>query len=153
MTFLGPPNLLSMTLRTMPKFNLNADVHTQVRNRLLQTSAARSSKQHKRAAPINFKVGDSVMVQTPERHSKLEPKFEGPYQIIWDLGGNKFQIFDSDRGVESVIHSDRLKLTAAEAPAYASPADTSPTNPHSSVIPDVEPPQQIQHTYNLRPRS
>ncbi len=50
-----------------------ADIHTQVQNRLLQTSAARSSKQHKRAAPVNFKVGDSVMVQTPERHSKLEP--------------------------------------------------------------------------------
>ncbi len=130
-----------------------ADVHTQVRNRLLQTSAARSSKQHKRAAPVNFKVGDSVMVQTPERHSKLEPKFEGPFQIIRDLGGNKFQIGDRDKGVESVVHSDRLKLTAAEAPACAVPADMPSTDPHSSTVSDVSPPPQIQHTYNLRPRS
>ncbi len=93
------------------------------------------------------------MVQTPERHSKLEPKFEGPFQIIRDLWGNKFQIGDSERGVESVIHSDRLKLTTAEAQACAVPADTTSTNPHSSTVSDVSPPQQIQHTYNLRPRS
>ncbi len=120
-----------------------ADVHTQVRSRLIQTSTARSSKQHKRASPVNFKVGDSVIIQTPERHSKLEPKFEGPYQIIRHLGGNKFHIFYSDREIETVIHSDRLKQTAAEAPAYASPADSSPTDQHSSVVYDVDPPQQI----------
>ncbi len=57
-----------------------ADIHKQVKDKLIQTSSNQSIKQHKRACPVNFQVGDSVMVQTPERHSKLDPKFDGPYQ-------------------------------------------------------------------------
>ncbi len=87
------------------------NIHKQVKDKLLQSSTARSLKQHKRACPVSFEVGDSVMVQTPERHTKRDPKFKDPYQIVQDLGGHKFQIFDSDKSELTTVHSDRLKKT------------------------------------------
>ncbi len=92
------------------------------------------------------------MVQTPERHSKLDLKFDGPYQMIQDLGVHKFQIFDTDKNVLTAIHSDRLKKTSAEAPAYASPVDMPTTAPHSSVVSAPAPPTTPNHSYNLQPR-
>ncbi len=38
------------------------DIHKQVKDKLLQSSAARSIKQHKRACLVSFQIGDSVMV-------------------------------------------------------------------------------------------
>ncbi len=127
------------------------DIHKQVKDKLLQSSTARSLKQHKRARPVSFEAGDSVMVQTPERHTKLDPKFKGPYQIVQDLGGHKFQIFDSDKGELNTVHSDRLKKISADAPAYETPTALSTESPLSSASSDDPPPQTTSH-YNLRPR-
>ncbi len=128
------------------------NIHKQVKDKLLQSSTARSLKQHKRACPVSFEVGDSVIVQTPERHTKLDPKFKGPYQIVQDLGGHKFQIFDSDKGELTTVHSDRLKKTSAEAPAYVPLSDISPDSPLLPAASDDTPPQTTSHQYNLRPR-
>ncbi len=54
------------------------DIHKQVKDKLLQSSTARTIKQYKRACPVSFQIGDLVMVKTPERHTKLDPKFNGP---------------------------------------------------------------------------
>ncbi len=91
------------------------------------------------------------MVQTTERHTKFDRKFNGPYQIVQDLGGHKFQIFDSDKGELTTVHSNRLKKTSADAPVYAPPSDLSPETPDSSVASDATPPQTTSHKYNLRP--
>ncbi len=128
------------------------DIHKQVKDKLLQSSTARSIKQHKRACPVSFQIGDSVMVQTPERHTNLDPKFNGPYQIVEDLRGHKFPISDSDKGELTTVHSDRLKQTSADAPGYTPPSDLSPETPDSSIASDATPPQTTSHKYNLRPR-
>ncbi len=128
------------------------NMHKQIKDKLLQSSTARSLKQHKRACPVSFQIGDSVMVQTPERHTKLDPKFKGPYQIVQDLGGHKFQIFDSDKDELTTVRSDRLKKTSADAPGYAPLSDLSPDSPLSPAASDATPPQTISPQYNLRPR-
>ncbi len=92
------------------------------------------------------------MVQTPERHTKLDPKFNGLYQIVKDLGGHKFQIFDSDKGELTTVHSDRLKKTSADVPGYAPLSELSPDTPFSPAASDATPPQTTSHQYNLRPR-
>ncbi len=134
------------------QYKIFADIHKQVKDKLLQYSTARSSRQHKHASLVSFQIGDSVIVQKPERHLKLDPKFDGSYQIVQELGGNKFQIFDSDRDILTTVHSNRLKRTSTEASAYALLADSSPDTPNSSVASDSEPPYTTPHIYNKRPR-
>ncbi len=118
----------------------------------MQSSTARSIKQHKRVCPVSFQIGDLVMVQTTERHTKLDPKFNGPYKIAQNLGGHKFKIFDSDKGELTTVHSDRLKKTSADAQAFAPLSDLSPETPLSPAASDATPPQTTYHKHNLRPR-
>ncbi len=69
-------------------------------------------QQHKRAAPVSLKVGDFVMLRVPERNSKLSPKFVGPLQIVRQLGGQKFEIYDLIFNAYEIVHADRLKRTS-----------------------------------------
>ncbi len=71
-----------------------SDIHSNVRERLQETSEAMCLQQHKRAAPVSLKVGDFVILRAPERNSKLSPKFVGPRQVVRQLGGHKFEIYD-----------------------------------------------------------
>ncbi len=54
-----------------------SDIHSNVREKLQETSEAMCLQQHKLAAPVSLKVGDFVMLRVPERNSKLSPKFVG----------------------------------------------------------------------------
>ncbi len=56
-----------------------ANIHQEVTAKLIQTSEARTAKQQRTAHPVSFQVGDTVMSLAPERHSKLSPKFNGPW--------------------------------------------------------------------------
>ncbi len=69
-----------------------SDIHSNVRERLQETSEAVWLVQHKRAAPVSLKVGDFVILRVPERNSKLFPRFVGPRQIVRQLGGHKFEL-------------------------------------------------------------
>ncbi len=55
-----------------------SDIHQDVRCQLLASKTAMSAQQHRRSSPVNIRVGESVMVQVPERNSKLALKFVGP---------------------------------------------------------------------------
>ncbi len=122
------------------------NIHKQVKDNLLQSSTARSLKQHKSACQVSFHIGDSVKVQTQERHTKLDKKFKGPYQIVQDLGGHKFQIFDSGKVELTTVHSDRLKKTSADAPGYAPLSDVSPDSLFSPAASDAA---NKQHLTNI----
>ncbi len=87
-----------------------SDIHANVRKCLQASRAEMMSKQLKRATPVQFKVGDTVMVQQPERTSKLSHKFTGPYRIE-RRHGNKFEVSDLATRHLQIVHSDRLKLT------------------------------------------
>ncbi len=62
-----------------------SDIHSNVRERLQETSEAMCLQQHKRAATVSLKIGNFVMLRVPERNSKLSPKFVGPHQIVRQL--------------------------------------------------------------------
>ncbi len=57
-----------------------SDIHSNVRERLQETSEAMCLQLHKRADPVSLKVGDFVMLLEPQRNSKLSPKFMGSCQ-------------------------------------------------------------------------
>ncbi len=56
---------------------------------------------------FTFDVGDSVMLRSPARSCKFEPKFTGPYVITAKLHGHKFK--DPGTSTSQVVHADRLK--------------------------------------------
>ncbi len=91
-----------------------SDIHSNVRERLQETSEAMCLQQHKCAAPVSVKVGDFVMLRVPERNSKLSPKFKGPRQIFRQLGGHKFEIYDLIFNAYEIVHADRLKRTTSQ---------------------------------------
>ena len=82
------------------------DIYQQVRQRMQASRAEIIAKQHRRARPLSLQVGDSVMKRVPERGSKLDPKFEGPF-IIVGKQQNKFRI--RGQSDEEVVHGERLK--------------------------------------------
>ncbi len=104
-------------------------IHSTVREKLKATKAEKAMKQHKRATPVNIKQGD-VMIQHPERRSKLSPKFIGPYRVVRYIHGNKFEVMEPNSNVTFVVHSDRLKLVQISSD---SPMVTD--NTHTNTIP------------------
>ena len=127
-----------------------SDIHREVKQKLQESKTAMSVKQHKHAQPVELQAGDSVMVQIPERRSKLSPKFTGPRLIIKKLHGNKFEVFDPMLNTLDVVHCDRLKptkvktnLTLAKAAHLAEAVRRTPPPIQSTNT----------HTYNLRSRN
>ncbi len=53
-------------------------MHASVISKLKETKAEIMANQHKEDIPVNFKPGDNVMIQQPEKMSKLSPKVVGP---------------------------------------------------------------------------
>ncbi len=83
-------------------------------------------KQHKHASPVELQPGDSVMIQVPERRSKLSPKFEEPRLVLKRLHANKLEVFDSVSNKVKVMHDDRLKQTNKSELSTASVRTNSP---------------------------
>ncbi len=110
------------------KIQLNnfSRIHQEVTEKLKSNSDLRTAKQHKCVRPVSFSVGDAVMIEAPERQSKLSPKFTGPHRAMRVLGRNKYVVIDADKGTSEVCHSDRLKFTGPEAPPEVSAAGLSP---------------------------
>ncbi len=66
-------------------------INTSVRSKLKAIKTKIIPNEHKRAAPVNFKPGHNIMIQQPERMSKLSLKFVDPYRIVRYVYGNKFK--------------------------------------------------------------
>ncbi len=67
---------------TQQQLQVFEKIHASVRSKLKATKTEMMANQHKRAIAVNFKPGDNIMIQQPERMSKLSPKFLGPYRIV-----------------------------------------------------------------------
>ncbi len=124
-------------------------IHSSVRSKLKATKPEMMANQQKRAIPVNFKPGDNVMIQQPERMSKLSPKFVGPYRIVRYVYGNKFKATEPNTNVTLVIHSDRLKKMPSCSDSLLA-ADSVPEEQANTRREQAT--QQASHTYNLRPR-
>ncbi|MPC13347.1 hypothetical protein E2C01_006079 [Portunus trituberculatus] len=110
-------------------------------------------QQHKRAAPITFKVGDMVMVQAPPRESKLSPKFMDLRLIVSEGNGNKFAVFDPALNTVEMVHSDRLKKTKTSEPALDShtclPRSTKPEVPLVYCLCQLGGPEEVLYRFSL----
>ncbi len=130
-------------------------IHSTVREKLKATKAEMAMKQRKRATPVNIKQGEHVMIQHPERRSKLSSKFIGPCRVVRCVHGNKFLVMEPNINVTFEVHSDRLKLVQ-----ISSDSPRVRDNTHTNTIPVTQnstmkeplPPRPVSHTYNLRPR-
>ncbi len=69
-------------------------IHSSVRSRLKATKTEVMANQHKRDIPVNIRKENTVMIQQPERKSKLSHKFVGPYRIVRCVYGNKFEVME-----------------------------------------------------------
>ncbi len=59
---------------TQQQLHVFGKIHSSVRSKLKATKTEMMANQQKGAIPVNFKQGDTVMIQQPERKSKLSPK-------------------------------------------------------------------------------
>ena len=142
-------------------------IHKSVREKLLASRSEMIQRQHDKATPVSFTVGDSVMKSAPARQSKLSPKFSGPYVISEQLHGNKFRIIDSVLNTSEIVHSDRLKKvdgTNTPPPPSPDPSPSPDPNPPHSPTPQSSPSMHQAnsslpvskaptHSYYLRSRS
>ena len=130
-----------------------SDIHQDVVKRLQLSKDCMTEKQHKKATPVTFKVGDTVMVKVPERRSKLSAKFVGPRLIVTKLQGNKFEVLDPSLNTLEIIHSDRLKRTQVEIDCNLGEASPITNATRLTPAPSNTPSNTPTHTYNLRKRN
>ncbi len=151
--FFGVEKRLPYDLLTGPQQPVcNTDNYTQQQLHVLgktHSSVRSKLKAIKRAIPVNFKQGDTVMIQQPERKSKLSLKFLSPYKIVRYVYGNKFALMELNTNITLVIHSDRLKKIPSPSDSPLA-ADGVPVEQADTRREQVT--QQDSHTYNLRPR-
>ncbi len=122
------------------------DTYTRATNNLTASKAAMSSQQHRCASPVKIQVGDTVMVQVPNRNSKLDPKFVGLRLVVKQLHGNKFDILDPWLNTLEAVHCDRLKCTNAKPDlALVDTANLCNTA-------RIDPSTNKTHSYSLRSR-
>lgn len=91
-----------------------SDIHQDVKRRLLASKTEMAIQQHRRSSPVNIRVGESVMVQVPDRQSKLAPKFVGPRLVVNQIQPHRYELFDPWLNTIEVVHSDRIKQTGVK---------------------------------------
>ena len=90
------------------------NIHKEVRNQLSASRAEMIYKQNKESELPSIDVGDVVMIKSPERSSKLSPKFYGPFQVLKKEYGNKYQIWNNIAKASEIVHVDRLKKVSKD---------------------------------------
>lgn len=99
-------NMDDYSVRQLQVFN---SIHCEVRKYLEASRHEMMLKQHAKAAKIEAAVGDTVMIKSPERVSKLTPKFLGPFTITKLAHGNEIDVKHISTGKEETVHVDRCK--------------------------------------------
>ncbi len=134
---------------TQQQLDVVGKIHSIVRSKLKATKIKMMANQNKRAIPVNFKQGDTVMIQQLERKSKFSPQFMGPYRIICYVYRNKFEVIKPNTNITLVIHRDWLKKipSPSDSPLAADSFPVEQADTHREQVT-----QQTSHTYNLRPR-
>ena len=59
--------------------------------------------------PHEIEVGDIVFTRIQDRHSKLDPQFNGPHRVIEKMAGHKVKLRNLSSGSENLVHRDHLK--------------------------------------------
>ena len=83
------------------------EAHKDAREYLLKYKNKMKSKYDRNIYPLNFKVGDKVLVRNYARINKLEPYYLGPYEIV---NIDRPNLIIKIRNKNKTVHMNNTKL-------------------------------------------
>ncbi|GJY15682.1 putative reverse transcriptase domain-containing protein [Tanacetum coccineum] len=96
----------------------------QIKNHLLTAHSRQKSYADRRTKPLEFKVGDMVLLKVSPwkgdvhfgKHGKLSPHYIGPFRILARVGpvAYTFELPEDLKGIHSTFHVSNLKKCLAE---------------------------------------
>lgn len=89
------------------------DRFVTLRSNLGQAAETMTKKVNDKQSKRIIQVGDKVFVKINVRNQlnyKLGPKFEGPFEVMESLIGNKFRVKNMENDADKVVHISQLKL-------------------------------------------
>ncbi|GJY49877.1 putative reverse transcriptase domain-containing protein [Tanacetum coccineum] len=96
----------------------------QIKNRLLSARSRQKSYADKRAKPLEFEVGDMVLLKVSpwkgvirfRKRGKLSPRYIGPFKILARVGHVAYtlELPEESKGIHSTFHVSNLKRYLAE---------------------------------------
>ncbi|GJY12398.1 putative reverse transcriptase domain-containing protein [Tanacetum coccineum] len=96
----------------------------QIKNRLLAARSLQKSYVDKRLKPLEFKVGDMVLLKVSpwkgavhfRKRGKLSPRYIGPFKILARVGPVAYtlELLEELKGIHSTFHVSNLKKCLAE---------------------------------------
>nr|GFB45973.1 putative reverse transcriptase domain-containing protein [Tanacetum cinerariifolium] len=96
----------------------------QIKNRLLTAKSRQKSYTDVRRKPMEFEVGDKVMLKVSPwkgvnrfgKHGKLSPRYIGPFEIIERIGpvAYKLELLEKLQGIHDTFHVSNLKKCLAD---------------------------------------
>ncbi|GJS46262.1 putative reverse transcriptase domain-containing protein [Tanacetum coccineum] len=102
----------------------------QIKNRLLTARSRQKSYTEKRAKPLEFEVGDMVLLKVSPwkgdvrfgKLGKLSPRYIGPFKILAKVGPVAYtlELPEELKGIHSTFHVSNLKRCLAEGDVVVS---------------------------------
>ena len=86
------------------------ELNEKARDNLIKSKERNKFYFDKKANPSEINIGDKVLLRIDRNRKKLEPFFEGPFEVV-DVNENNKNITILYKGKRYVVHSDRLRKT------------------------------------------